>query len=207
MLQGLTEAAGAPVRISFTPTLMPMSRGMQSTCYVRLAKGASPDDLREHLQVGAAALAPQSAALQKMGVTLDTNTLLTNLFMIAGCCRSGTRGRPLCTCCPRAASPTRAMCGGPTTTSSQSSPTASRGGPSSSLVRFLWMPAHFMLCSPWPHTATASQSEHMCKAAHGVVLAVIDNLVKGASGQAMQNLNLIMGIPEETGLMQLAMFP
>ena len=37
--------------------------------------------------------------------------------------------------------------------------------------------------------------------------AVIDNLVKGASGQAMQNLNLIMGIPEGTGLMQLAMFP
>ena len=46
----------------------------------------------------------------------------------------------------------------------------------------------------------------MTAAAFGVH-AVIDNLVKGASGQAMQNLNLIMGIPEETGLMQLAMFP
>ena len=40
------------MRVSFTPTLMPMSRGMQSTCYVRLAGGASPDDLRAHLQVG-----------------------------------------------------------------------------------------------------------------------------------------------------------
>ena len=49
--QGLSEAAGAQVRVSFTPTLMPMSRGMQATCYVRLAGGASPDDLRAHLQV------------------------------------------------------------------------------------------------------------------------------------------------------------
>ena len=38
-------------------------------------------------------------------------------------------------------------------------------------------------------------------------VAVIDNLVKGASGQALQNLNLMMGVPEEAGLMQLAMFP
>jgi N-acetyl-gamma-glutamyl-phosphate reductase len=40
-----------------------------------------------------------------------------------------------------------------------------------------------------------------------IVVSVIDNLVKGASGQAMQNLNLVMGFPETTGLMQLAMFP
>ena len=37
--------------------------------------------------------------------------------------------------------------------------------------------------------------------------AVLDNLVKGAAGQAMQNLNIMMGQPEGTGLMQLAMFP
>jgi N-acetyl-gamma-glutamyl-phosphate reductase len=40
-----------------------------------------------------------------------------------------------------------------------------------------------------------------------IVICVIDNLIKGASGQAMQNLNLVMGFPETTGLMQLAMFP
>eukprot|EP00877_Chromochloris_zofingiensis_P015262 jgi/Chrzof1/9990/Cz04g23060.t1 len=40
-----------------------------------------------------------------------------------------------------------------------------------------------------------------------IVICVIDNLVKGASGQAMQNLNLIMGYEETTALMQLAMFP
>lgn len=40
-----------------------------------------------------------------------------------------------------------------------------------------------------------------------IVISVIDNLVKGASGQAMQNLNLVMGYPETTALMQLALFP
>jgi N-acetyl-gamma-glutamyl-phosphate reductase len=44
-------------------------------------------------------------------------------------------------------------------------------------------------------------------AGRAIVIAVIDNLVKGASGQAMQNLNLVMGYPETTALMQLAMFP
>ena len=33
-----------------------------------------------------------------------------------------------------------------------------------------------------------------------VILAVIDNLVKGAAGQAVQNMNLMSGLPEETGL-------
>lgn len=35
----------------------------------------------------------------------------------------------------------------------------------------------------------------------------IDNLVKGASGQALQNLNLMMGIPENTGLKCMPLFP
>jgi N-acetyl-gamma-glutamyl-phosphate reductase len=33
-----------------------------------------------------------------------------------------------------------------------------------------------------------------------VILAVVDNLVKGAAGQAVQNMNLMFGLPEETGL-------
>ena len=32
------------------------------------------------------------------------------------------------------------------------------------------------------------------------VISVIDNLVKGASGQAVQNMNLVFGLPEDTGL-------
>ncbi len=37
-----------------------------------------------------------------------------------------------------------------------------------------------------------------------VVLSVIDNLVKGASGQAVQNMNLMFGLPEAMGLDQVA---
>ena len=40
-----------------------------------------------------------------------------------------------------------------------------------------------------------------------VVLSVIDNLVKGAAGQAVQNMNLMFGLPEITGLEQPAVVP
>jgi N-acetyl-gamma-glutamyl-phosphate reductase len=40
-----------------------------------------------------------------------------------------------------------------------------------------------------------------------VVLSVIDNLVKGASGQAVQNMNLMFGLPETTGLEQVPVVP
>lgn len=40
-----------------------------------------------------------------------------------------------------------------------------------------------------------------------VVLSVIDNLVKGASGQAIQNLNLMFGFAEDAGLEAPAMMP
>jgi len=39
------------------------------------------------------------------------------------------------------------------------------------------------------------------------VLSVIDNLVKGASGQAVQNMNLMFGLPEAEGLAQVAVVP
>ena len=35
----------------------------------------------------------------------------------------------------------------------------------------------------------------------------LDNLVKGGAGQAIQNMNLMMGFPEETGLEGLAVYP
>lgn len=40
-----------------------------------------------------------------------------------------------------------------------------------------------------------------------VVLSVIDNLVKGAAGQAVQNMNLMFGLPETEGLWQLPVLP
>ncbi|MBF0462929.1 MAG: N-acetyl-gamma-glutamyl-phosphate reductase [Magnetococcales bacterium] len=39
------------------------------------------------------------------------------------------------------------------------------------------------------------------------VLSVIDNLIKGAAGQAVQNMNLMFGLDERTGLEQLPLFP
>ncbi len=40
-----------------------------------------------------------------------------------------------------------------------------------------------------------------------VVMAVIDNLVKGASGQAVQNMNIMLGLPETAGLEQIGLLP
>ena len=40
-----------------------------------------------------------------------------------------------------------------------------------------------------------------------ILLTAIDNLVKGASGQALQNMNLMCGLPESAGLEQLPLFP
>ena len=40
-----------------------------------------------------------------------------------------------------------------------------------------------------------------------VVLSVIDNLVKGASGQAVQNMNILFGLDENMGLTQLPVSP
>ncbi len=40
-----------------------------------------------------------------------------------------------------------------------------------------------------------------------VVLSVIDNLTKGAAGQAIQNMNLMCGLPETVGLEQIALMP
>ncbi len=40
-----------------------------------------------------------------------------------------------------------------------------------------------------------------------VVLSVIDNLVKGAAGQAVQNMNLAFGLPETMGLEMVALYP
>lgn len=59
----------------------------------------------------------------------------------------------------------------------------------------------------WPHTAATagSNSCHLQVALDGdagraVVVAAIDNLGKGAAGQAVQNANIALGLPETAGL-------
>ena len=40
-----------------------------------------------------------------------------------------------------------------------------------------------------------------------IMMGAMDNLVKGAAGQAVQNMNLLFGFPENEGLLQVPMFP
>ncbi len=69
---------------------------------------------------------------------------------------------------------------------------------------------------PGAHPDTRSvRASNVCRIAvhrpHGgdtlVVLSVIDNLVKGAAGQAVQNMNIMFGLPETLGLEQLPVLP
>ena len=39
-----------------------------------------------------------------------------------------------------------------------------------------------------------------------VIVSCVDNLIKGAAGQAIQNMNIMYGLPEETGLDDIAMY-
>jgi N-acetyl-gamma-glutamyl-phosphate reductase len=44
-------------------------------------------------------------------------------------------------------------------------------------------------------------------AGRAIIGSTLDNLTKGASGQAVQNMNVMLGYPETTGLEQVALFP
>jgi N-acetyl-gamma-glutamyl-phosphate reductase len=65
-----------------------------------------------------------------------------------------------------------------------------------------------------PDTRSVRGANHCRIALHrpengdtAVVLAVIDNLVKGAAGQAVQNMNIMFDLPETLGLEALALLP
>src|SRR2546427_748799 len=45
------------------------------------------------------------------------------------------------------------------------------------------------------------------RAGVAVAMSALDNLVKGASGQAVQNMNVMFGLPEETGLRAPGLYP
>ena len=130
--QELAKAVGREVAVNFTPHLVPMNRGILATIYVRLAGGATAEDLRQTLasrygdepfvQVVAEGIAPATRHVR------GSNQCLIGVF-----------------------------------------------------------------ADRLPHRA--------------ILISVIDNLVKGASGQAVQNMNLVCGLPETTGLEQPPLFP
>ena len=130
--QELSHAAGRKIVANFTPHLMPMNRGILSTIYVRLAKGASADALRE--------------ALSKRYA-----------------------GEPFVKILPKGAAP------------------ATRHVRGSNLCLI------GVFADRVPGRA--------------ILVSALDNLVKGASGQAVQNFNLMHGFPETTALEQQPLFP
>ena len=65
-----------------------------------------------------------------------------------------------------------------------------------------------------PETRTVRASNQLRIALHRpgngdtlVIVVVQDNLVKGAAGQAVQNMNVMFGLPEVTGLQHVAILP
>jgi N-acetyl-gamma-glutamyl-phosphate reductase len=66
----------------------------------------------------------------------------------------------------------------------------------------------------WPGTASVAGSNGAqlqaavdARAGRAVVVAAIDNLGKGAAGQAIQNANLMLGLPETAGLTAIGVAP
>jgi N-acetyl-gamma-glutamyl-phosphate reductase len=82
-------------------------------------------------------------------------------------------------------------------------------------VRDAWAGEPFMVVtgsSPSTKATLGSNAVHVTAVADPrtgwvVALAALDNLVKGASGQAVQCANLMLGLPEGTGLPTVGMFP
>ncbi|HBV88507.1 MAG TPA: N-acetyl-gamma-glutamyl-phosphate reductase [Desulfosporosinus sp.] len=73
---------------------------------------------------------------------------------------------------------------------------------------------HLLPPGTWPQTKFSSGSNHAFlqltldkRTGNAVIVATIDNLLKGAAGQAVQNMNLAMGWPESQGLKGTALWP
>ena len=73
---------------------------------------------------------------------------------------------------------------------------------------------HLLPDGQWPSTAATAGSNavHLQAAAdphagRAVVVAALDNLGKGAAGQAIQAANLMLGLPETAGLTALGLAP
>jgi len=63
-------------------------------------------------------------------------------------------------------------------------------------------PIRCPICAPWrTPTSAISASRWTRNPARAVIVSAIDNLVKGAAGQAIQNMNLLLGYPETEGLL------
>ena len=130
--QELTNAAGREISVSFTPHLMPMSRGILATIYVNLNKNQTVEDLKSALE----------------------NCYKNDKFIKI------LQGERL---------------------------------PSTRHVRG----SNFCFINVFEDRLPG----------RAIIVSAIDNLVKGASGQAIQNMNIILGLEETTAIFQPPLFP
>ncbi|MBE0584443.1 MAG: N-acetyl-gamma-glutamyl-phosphate reductase, partial [Desulfofustis sp.] len=130
--QNLGDCAGHPISVTFTPHLLPISRGILSTIYANLNAAVDEDGLRDLLQ--------QRYRDEPFVRILERGQQPATQYV---------RGSNLC-----------------------------------------------------------DIQVTMDRRTKRVILtAAIDNLVKGAAGQAIQNMNLMCGFAETTGLAQIPLFP
>ncbi|MFK8251611.1 N-acetyl-gamma-glutamyl-phosphate reductase [Ancylobacter terrae] len=130
--QEYSRAAGRSVLPTFTPHLIPMSRGIYATIYVTLAAGIEPAELRKVLADYYAG--EPFVHVMPFGQVPQSRFVKGSNMAFLGVAKDRAPGR-------------------------------------------------------------------------AIVFATTDNLVKGASGQAVQNMNLVLGFPETLGLEQIALFP
>jgi len=129
------RAAGAP-RVTFTPHLIPMTRGILSTCYAPLTQGALPS----------------GEAAREAVRELYRDSYAGEPFVRVADSPPGTK--------------------------------QTRGS---------------NMCFVYP--TVDMRTDRL------VVVSVLDNLVKGAAGQAIQNMNAMLGLPETMGLDAPAVYP
>lgn len=73
----------------------------------------------------------------------------------------------------------------------------------------------FVRVSPVPPHSKHTTGSNMCliyptidiRSGRVIIISAIDNLVKGAAGQAIQNMNIMLGFPETAGLEAAALYP
>ena len=130
MVQELSTIAGAEVSVTFVPHLVPMTRGILTTCYATLKESVT---------------SPQLADLYRSAYADDPFVLVTD-------------------------SPPR--------------------------TKWTYSSNYCAL------NATLSETEDIL-----IVTAALDNLVKGAAGEALQNANVMMGIEETVGLSAPPVYP
>jgi N-acetyl-gamma-glutamyl-phosphate reductase len=73
----------------------------------------------------------------------------------------------------------------------------------------------FVRISPVPPHSKHTTGSNMCliyptidiRSGRVIIISAIDNLVKGAAGQAIQNMNIMLGLPETAGLEAAALYP